>query len=78
MSTFLDDAEIIQLTHKKRRHAQATVLRAMGIQHKVRPDGSLAISRDHINKAFDGAQGAKPPSAGRKAKTTTPINWDAI
>lgn len=47
---FLDESEIAQLTGKQRRDAQARALRFMGIEHKSRPDGSLAVLRAHVEK----------------------------
>jgi hypothetical protein len=28
------------------------VLRAMGVEHRVRPDGSVAVARAHIERIF--------------------------
>lgn len=72
-SMFLDHEEIKGLTNSSRRDAQTKALRAMGIEHKVRPDGSIAILRDHINKVFDGI----PDSARKTVKAIEP-NWSAI
>lgn len=47
MTTFLDPDEVKDLTDKTRRPSQVKVLNAMGIEHKVRPDGSVAILRAH-------------------------------
>ena len=71
--TFLDPAEIKGLTDKIKRPAQVKVLNAMGIQHRVRPDGSVAILRAHITKVFDGN-----PEAARKTTKTAQPNWAAI
>lgn len=71
--TFLAREEINALTDKVRRPAQTKVLRAMGIEHKVRPDGSVAVLRAHINKVFDG----NPDSTRKTAKVEGP-NWGAI
>lgn len=70
---FLDHEEIKGLTNRTRRDAQAKALRAMGIEHKVRPDGSIAILRAHITKIFDGY----PDSARKPVKVAGP-NWNAI
>jgi hypothetical protein len=72
-SMFLDQEEIKSLTNSTRRDAQTKALRAMGIEHKVRPDGSIAILRDHINKVFDG----NPDSVRKRVKVVEP-NWSAI
>lgn len=71
--TFLASAEIFSLTCKSRRSAQVKVLNSMGISHRVRPDGSVAILRAHITKIFDG----DPASAKKQAKVIEP-NWSAI
>ena len=52
--------ELSELTHKIRPSAQARVLGQMGIEHKVRPDGSIAVlqstvltvmgSTDHVSR----------------------------
>lgn len=73
MTTFLEQEEVEQLTNKVKRHSQVKALRAMGIEHKVRPDGTVATLRTHIEKAFDG-QAAQRPS---RQNANTP-NWDAL
>lgn len=70
--TFLSFEEVQDLTSRKVRSAQVKALRAMGIEHKVRPDGSVAILRAHITKVFDGDS-----AVSRKPKQAVP-NWDAI
>ncbi|WP_313689532.1 DUF4224 domain-containing protein [Achromobacter mucicolens] len=45
MSLTLTDDEIEQVTRRKRRHAQAKVLKALGIRFQVRPDGTLLVFR---------------------------------
>lgn len=52
MSLLLDSEEIEELTGRTRRGAQVRVLRAMGIEHRVRPDGSVAVSRAHYERIF--------------------------
>lgn len=70
--TFLTEEEIFQLTRRTRRSSQVIVLQQMSIEHRVRPDGSVAVLRDHINKIFDGQE-----SASRTPKAIEP-NWDAM
>ena len=72
-SMFLDHEEVKRLTNSTGRDAQSKALRAMGIVHKVRPDGSIAILRDHINKIFAGDS----DSNMKPIKSQEP-NWDAI
>ncbi|PKO70693.1 MAG: hypothetical protein CVU22_00915 [Betaproteobacteria bacterium HGW-Betaproteobacteria-16] len=71
--TFLDLFEIHSLTARTRRHAQVKVLRSMGIEHKVRPDGGIAVLRAHIAKVFDGGADAAP-----RHRTEASPNWLAI
>lgn len=51
---FLTPEEVTNLTGKKRNPAQVTALRTMGIEHKVRPDGAIIISRSHVERVLDG------------------------
>lgn len=71
-ATFLTDEEVQSLTNRKVRPSQVKVLKAMGIEHKVRPDGSVAILRNHITKVFDGSIETNKPK-----KQAVP-NWDAM
>ncbi len=73
MSTFLAVVEIHGLTNKLKRTAQIKVLNSMGIEHRVRPDGSVAILRSHITKIFGG-----DPDFVRKTIQTAEPNWGAI
>lgn len=49
---FLDESEVVELTKKLRHPAQARALAFMGIDHKPRPDGSIAVLRAHVEKHF--------------------------
>lgn len=69
---FLAPIEIAGLTHRVRRAAQVRMLRHMGIQHKVRADGTVAVLREHVNSEF-GAAGIR-----RTPKAAPTPNWDAI
>lgn len=71
-STFLELEEVKSLTKRTVRPAQVRVLKAMGIEHKVRPDGSVAILRAHITKVFDGGS-----ETNKQTKQISP-NWDAM
>lgn len=51
----LTPAELRQLTHRSRCDAQSRVLRFMGIEHRRRPDGSIAVLRAHVDRVLDGA-----------------------
>lgn len=62
-SMFLTEAEIIELTGKRRHSAQVRVLRTLGVEHKVRPDGSIVASRAHV----DSVLGVRTPKSKMKA-----------
>ncbi|MHB8348410.1 MAG: DUF4224 domain-containing protein [Acidiferrobacterales bacterium] len=47
---FLTPEEIVALTRRKRRPAQVIELRYMGIEHRVRPDGSVAVLWAHVER----------------------------
>lgn len=64
--------EIIFITGKKRRPAQTRALRFMGIEHKTRPDGTLLISRTHVEKLLDG------DSVKSRIERRIEPNWSAI
>lgn len=51
---FLTPDELIELTGRKRRDAQAMVLRYMGIEHRVRPDGAVIVLRAHVEQVLGG------------------------
>lgn len=70
-SMFLTGEEINALTTRVQHSAQLKVLRAMGIEHRVRPDGSLVILRSHIEKLFG------DETRSRNQKVTEP-NWGAL
>lgn len=67
----LDDVELEKLTRKKRPSAQARALNAMGIDHKRRADGSLAVLRASMERAMGGESGAKVASGWEP-------NWGAV
>jgi di/tripeptidase len=69
---FLNDTEIADLTKRKRAKAQQKQLNAMGIQHKVRADGSLVILRAHVDTVL-GGQTQVP----RQRQSRQP-NWEAL
>ena len=69
---FLDTDELAELTGRRRNAAQARALRAMGIEHRLRPDGSIAVLRAHIEKLFGVSTKAERPP-----QNTEP-DWSAI
>lgn len=68
---FLTKEELYGLTNRVQYAAQVRTLRAMGIQHCLRPDGSVAVMRRHIEAVF-GVQ--------NRAVTRAPTepNWGAL
>lgn len=69
---FLDPDQLIELTRRRRRAAQLLQLRAMGIEHRVRADGTLAVLTAHVEQMF----GMVAPTK-RKAQNVEP-NWEAL
>lgn len=69
---FLDSSEVKELTARVQHAAQAKVLRAMGIDHKTRPDGTIAVLRSHVEQALGGGV----PAARKKAPPEP--NWGAL
>jgi acetolactate synthase regulatory subunit len=70
---FLSQTEVVLLTGRTVRPSQVKALKTMGIEHKVRPDGSVAILRSHIEKVFDGQTQNNP-----KKQHQPTVNWDAM
>lgn len=52
--------ELEAITKKKRSHAQAKVLKFLGIDYKPRPDGSLAVLRKAVEDSFGVGVASKP------------------
>lgn len=73
MSSFvLGHDEISDLTGRVQHAAQAKVLNAMGIEHRTRPDGSIAVLRTHAEEVMSG--GGKVARKKREPQ----INWSGI
>lgn len=68
---FLSKEELHALTNRVQYAAQVRTLRAMGIQHCVRPDGSVAVMRSHVETLF-GIQ------ARAAARASVEPNWGAL
>ena len=58
---FLDDDEVVSLTQRTRRSAQSRVLSFMGIEHRRRPDGSIAVLRAHVERMLGESVVLKKP-----------------
>jgi hypothetical protein len=69
---FLNPAELRALTNRVQCSAQVRALRAMGIEHRIRPDGSLAVLRAYIEQIFGGGM-----SETGKRQPVEP-NWGAL
>lgn len=70
---FLMTSELISLTDRTRHDAQVRALRFMGIEHRVRPDGSIAVLRAHIHYAFRAGDRVK-----NSDENEIEPDWDAI
>jgi hypothetical protein len=68
----LTTEEIEQLTNRKRHPSQSQALRYMGIEHRRRPDGTIAVLREHVEQVL-GLEDRKT----NESEQTEP-NWDAI
>ena len=53
--------ELVELTGRRVKTAQVRVLRFMGIEHKLRPDGSVAVLRAHVDQAMGAHDNTKRP-----------------
>ena len=67
----LSKIELFELTGKKHASAQAEVLNILGINHLIRPDGMLIVSRYHLEQLLGSI------SNRSKIKNIEP-NWNAI
>lgn len=72
VNMFLDPDALYELTRRRRSDAQIRMLRAMGIEHRIRADGSVAVLRAHIEKLV----GATPSSHSHEHNAEP--NWSAI
>lgn len=70
VAMFLTPTEVESLTGRQRHRSQEKALQQMGIDHLVRPDGSVAILRATLEARF----GCPRPS---RTKPTQP-NWGAL
>jgi len=68
----LTESDLRNLTGRRKKSCQIKALRFMGIEHKIRPDGSVAVLKAHIDQSF----GVRTPKQ-KQAKLIEP-NWAAI
>lgn len=57
---FLTPDELAELTHKQRPAAQIRALRAMGVEHRVRPDGKPVVLRAHVEALLGAGKTPRP------------------
>lgn len=69
---FLDADEVRELTCRVQHSAQVRALRGMGVEHRVRPDGTVAVMRAHAEKVFGAVQ------ANARQRPPKEPNWDAL
>ena len=68
---FLTADEVRDLTGKVRNQAQVAALRHMGIEHRVRPDGSVAVLRAHVESSL----GLLAHSKGHEQEAVLNLGW---
>jgi hypothetical protein len=68
---FLISEELASLTGRQRRTAQVRQLRSMGIEHRVRGDGSIAVLKAHVERVF----GAGEPASAKRRKQEVELDW---
>ncbi len=69
----LTQDEVQSLTGRHRKDAQVKALRFMVIEHRVRPDGSVAVLKAHIEQIL-GATNQSP----RQRNIRSEPNWAAL
>ncbi|TDY88452.1 UNVERIFIED_ORG: uncharacterized protein DUF4224 [Herbaspirillum seropedicae] len=69
---FLNETDIADLTKRKRAKAQQKQLNAMGIQYKVRADGSLVVLQTHVERLLGGLEQSVRQRAVREP------NWEVL
>ena len=67
----LSQSQLFELTRKKRSSSQADVFNSMGIEHILRPDGSIVVSQLHLEQVL----GVALTSQSNKVKEP---NWGMI
>lgn len=68
---FLTREEICGLTARIQYSAQIKILRAMGIEHRARPDGSVAVLRLHVEQILGG-------ESKQRTESVKEPNWGAL
>ncbi|VVE10664.1 hypothetical protein PTE30175_02545 [Pandoraea terrae] len=60
--TFLTQDEVRELTGRTKFKSQDHVLSVLGIEHKVRPDGSMIVLRAHVEQLLGCGTSKRPRS----------------
>lgn len=72
----LTPAEVRVLTGRTHRTSQVVVLRQMGIEHKVRPDGSVVVLRAHVERVLgEGVSGAASATRRKTAPDLSMVTY---
>ena len=67
----LSETELRDLTGRRQKSCQMQALRFMGIEHKVRPNGSIVVLKAHVERMLGLVDDTKV------TKETEP-NWSAM
>lgn len=70
-SMHLSEDELVELTHYKLAKKQAQALALMGFIFKLRPDGSVAVLRAHVEKEM----GVSESIPHMQAKKGVNLEW---
>lgn len=68
----LTHEQLIALTGRSRKDAQVKNLRFMGIEYRLRPDGSIAVSSAHVEQVL----GFVAPKEARRESFEP--NWSVL
>jgi Domain of unknown function (DUF4224) len=68
---FLISEELTSLTGRQRRTAQVRQLRSMGIEHRLRADGSIAVLKAHVERVF----GAGESVSAKRRNQEVELDW---
>jgi hypothetical protein len=69
----LNREELIELTGRRVKSAQVRALNYMGIEHRIRPDGSVTVLKAHVEQVLGISQKTE-----RYRREQVEPNWDAI
>lgn len=69
----LSEDEVRELTQRKHRRVQAAMLRAIGIEPKIRPDGTLLVFRAQVESLL----GLQKSDRAKRQEEPEP-DWSAV